>query len=198
MILVIVKEQIGKWFVIVWLTMWFAIQFICHEWYTIFNKGFMGTLERKIEYFKEQGICPHCYKEALEAKKAEGCDEVEMKYSEYKNNYADCDTKSDSYDKKSKTIIVYVPKKESAEEIIEEAEELIEQFESAHENILNVVKPIHQTILANMKKTNSIDIVSDFKEWQGEKGSVDERYKKFIMCINMLEKNHDRNYRGLK
>lgn len=50
-ILVIVKEQIGKWFVIVWLTMWFAIQFICHEWYTIFNKGFMGTLERKIEYF---------------------------------------------------------------------------------------------------------------------------------------------------
>ena len=50
-ILFIVKEQIGKWFVIVWLSMWFAIQFICHEWYTIFNDGFMGTLERKIEYF---------------------------------------------------------------------------------------------------------------------------------------------------
>lgn len=50
-ILFIVKEQIGKWFVIVWLSMWFVIQFICHEWYTIFNDGFMGALERKIEYF---------------------------------------------------------------------------------------------------------------------------------------------------
>ena len=27
------------------------IQFFCHEWYTIFNGGFMGTLEGKIEYF---------------------------------------------------------------------------------------------------------------------------------------------------
>ena len=31
--------------------MWFVIQFLCHEWYTIFNSGFMGTLEGKIEYF---------------------------------------------------------------------------------------------------------------------------------------------------
>lgn len=30
-ILFIVKEQIGKWFVIVWLGTWFVIQFICHE-----------------------------------------------------------------------------------------------------------------------------------------------------------------------
>lgn len=50
-ILFIVKEQIGKWLAIVWLVMWFMIQFICHEWYTIFNDGFMGTLEGKIEYF---------------------------------------------------------------------------------------------------------------------------------------------------
>ena len=91
-----------------------------------------------------------------------------MKYSEYKNNYADCDTKSDSYDKNLKLLLCMF-QKESAEEIIEEAEELIEQFESAHEGILNVVKPIHQTILANMKKANPVDIVSDFKEWQNEK-----------------------------
>ncbi len=50
-ILFIVKEQTGKWLVIVWISMWFVIQFLCHEWYTIFNDGFMGTLERKIEYF---------------------------------------------------------------------------------------------------------------------------------------------------
>jgi hypothetical protein len=33
-----------------------------------------------------------------------------MTYAEYKRNYADCKTKSGSYDAKSKTIIVYVPK----------------------------------------------------------------------------------------
>ena len=51
MILFIVKEEIGKWFVIGCMSMWFLIQFICHEWYTIFNGGFMGTLEGKIKYF---------------------------------------------------------------------------------------------------------------------------------------------------
>lgn len=50
-ILFIAKEKIGKWFVIVWTSMWFAIQFICHEWYTIFNSGFMGSLDGKIKYF---------------------------------------------------------------------------------------------------------------------------------------------------
>lgn len=50
-ILFIKKENIGKWFAIGWMTMWFIIQFMCHEWYTIFNDGFMGDLEGKIEYF---------------------------------------------------------------------------------------------------------------------------------------------------
>lgn len=50
-ILFIVKENIGRYFTIGWLMMWFVTQFICHEWYTIFNGGFMGDLEGKIEYF---------------------------------------------------------------------------------------------------------------------------------------------------
>ena len=50
-ILFFAKEEIGKWLVIVWLSMWFVIQFMCHEWYTIFNSGFMGSLDGKIEYF---------------------------------------------------------------------------------------------------------------------------------------------------
>lgn len=52
-ILFAVKENIGKWISIVWLSMWFMIQFLCHEWYTIFNGGFMGSLQNKIEYFSE-------------------------------------------------------------------------------------------------------------------------------------------------
>ena len=44
-LLFIFKEKIGKWMMMIWLFMWLAIQFMCHEWYTIFNKGFMGTVE---------------------------------------------------------------------------------------------------------------------------------------------------------
>ena len=49
--LFITKEKIGKWLVSIWTTMWFVTQFLCHEWYTIFNKGFMGTLEGKFKNF---------------------------------------------------------------------------------------------------------------------------------------------------
>jgi hypothetical protein len=51
MILFIFKEKIGKWAVWVWTSLWFVIQFLCHEWYTIFSKGVMGSLEDKIKYF---------------------------------------------------------------------------------------------------------------------------------------------------
>ena len=51
MILFIFKEKIGKWAVGVWTSLWFIIQFLCHEWYTIFSKGVMGSLEDKIKYF---------------------------------------------------------------------------------------------------------------------------------------------------
>jgi hypothetical protein len=51
MILFIFKEKIGKWAVWVWTSLWFVIQFLCHEWYTIFSKGVMGSLEDKVKYF---------------------------------------------------------------------------------------------------------------------------------------------------
>lgn len=42
-----VKDKIGKWLVIIWASLWFTIQLLCHEWYTIFNGGIAGTLEGK-------------------------------------------------------------------------------------------------------------------------------------------------------
>ena len=51
MILFFVKEKIGKWLVIGWMSMWLLIQIMCHEWYTFFDSGVMGTLEGKIKYF---------------------------------------------------------------------------------------------------------------------------------------------------
>lgn len=83
--------------------------------------GHVGTVElfgawkdreRKMEYMSENYLCPECYKKFLEEQKAEGCEEVEMHYSQYKKEYADCKTKEGSYNKRTKTIIVYVPKNE--------------------------------------------------------------------------------------
>ena len=52
-VLFLIKEKWGKWFVIGWLSIWFVVQFACHEWYTIFNDGFMGPLDGKISFFSE-------------------------------------------------------------------------------------------------------------------------------------------------
>ena len=51
-ILFITQEKTGKWFVAIFTALWFITQFICHEWYTIFNGGFMGGLEGKIKHFQ--------------------------------------------------------------------------------------------------------------------------------------------------
>ncbi|MDL2300272.1 hypothetical protein LJC01_01360 [Clostridiaceae bacterium OttesenSCG-928-D20] len=50
-IVFIVKEKLGKPLVIGWLSMWLAVQFLSHEWYTIFGSGIMGSMEGKISFF---------------------------------------------------------------------------------------------------------------------------------------------------
>ena len=52
-ILFLIKENIGKYIVIGWMSMWLVIQLMCHEWYIIFNSGFMGSLDGKIKHFSE-------------------------------------------------------------------------------------------------------------------------------------------------
>ena len=52
-IIFVFKEKLGKFIYLLWLYLWFIIQFLSHEWYTIFGNGFMGTQEGKIEYFKD-------------------------------------------------------------------------------------------------------------------------------------------------
>lgn len=47
----VMKVQIGKWFVTVWTSLWLIIQFLSHEWYTVFNSGIMGSIDGKKEYF---------------------------------------------------------------------------------------------------------------------------------------------------
>lgn len=107
----------------------YTVKFSCGHEATIELFGKDVDRKRKIAYLEESGICPECYAAAREAEKAEGCKEVEMSYSEYKNNYAECDTKKDSYDKKTKTIIVYVPTEPTEEEINAKAEELADKYQ---------------------------------------------------------------------
>lgn len=43
----------GKYFHLIWLSMWLVVQFLSHEWYTIFGTGFMGDVDVKINYFND-------------------------------------------------------------------------------------------------------------------------------------------------
>jgi hypothetical protein len=105
----------------------------CGHTETVQIYGSAAERSKKIEWYKSTD-CSNCWK-------SEGCSEVEMSYSEYKNNYADCKTKKDSYNKAAKTIIVYVPDKKneettdpaSVEKIEEITEELIETAQAVAE-----------------------------------------------------------------
>ncbi|MGX7401656.1 hypothetical protein ACWOE5_03800 [Aerococcus sanguinicola] len=46
-------DKIGKYIQLGWLAGWFILQFLAHEWYTIFGKGLMGSVEGKIAYFED-------------------------------------------------------------------------------------------------------------------------------------------------
>lgn len=52
-IIFIIKESIGQYILLLWNSLWIILQFLSHEWYTLFGSGFMGSTEGKIEYFKE-------------------------------------------------------------------------------------------------------------------------------------------------
>ena len=99
----------------------YDITFSCGHTRTVDIYGSAAERERKVMWYATQAVCPDCYKAQLDAEAAEGCDEVEMSYKEYKTDHADCKTKRDSYNKETKTIVVYVPRTETEEEIVEAA-----------------------------------------------------------------------------
>ena len=90
----------------------YDVKFSCGHEETVQIYGSASERERKINYFEMKGICSCCYREQKEIEKSIGTKEVEMSYREYKTNYADCKTKSGSYNGETKTIIVYVPEEE--------------------------------------------------------------------------------------
>ena len=91
----------------------YDVTFSCGHTQEVQIYGKAEERERKIKYFGKSGLCPECYKKKMNE---ENCEEVRMSYREYKENYADCKTKSGSYDKEEKTIVVYIPKQEEKKE----------------------------------------------------------------------------------
>lgn len=87
----------------------YEVKFSCGHVHTVELFGKYSDRKRKIEYFERYGICPDCFMEQKNIENSIGCEEVEMSYREYKLNHEDCKTKSGSYNKATKTIVVYVP-----------------------------------------------------------------------------------------
>lgn len=104
--------------------------------------------------------------------------EVEMHYSEYKNNYSNCETKAGSYNKKIKTIIVLVPVKEDTEEI--SAEETAEE-EAIRElcEVQNIDKnhPQYERYVEMCKNTLAKSVDEIVKQYNTLSPNADEAKK---------------------
>ncbi len=136
----------------------YEVKFSCGHTHTVELFGKMSERERKIKYLEEHGICPEC----REREKAVDCEEVEMHYSIYKKDYSDCKTKSGSYNAKTKTIVVYVPKNKDAEkEAIKKIAEIAGK--ELTESYCNKVTKNLKTPFAEIEKefSTKIETISD-------------------------------------
>ena len=87
----------------------YDVLFSCGHEDVVHLFGKVRERERRIEWYEREGICPRCWREQQEMRKAIGCEAVTMHYREYKEHYPDCKTRAGSYDGDRKTIVVYVP-----------------------------------------------------------------------------------------
>jgi len=88
----------------------------CGHTETVEVFGSTAERESKINWYKNT-VCSECHAKEQNS----DCEEITMSYSQYKNEYSDCKTKPNSYNKSAKTIIVYV--KKAPVETIEAVEE---------------------------------------------------------------------------
>lgn len=87
----------------------YDVKFSCGHTETIELFGKTANREKEIERCEKYKICTECYREMKNIEKSIGCEEKTMLYREYKQNFADCETKAGSWNPVEKTIVVYVP-----------------------------------------------------------------------------------------
>lgn len=87
----------------------YNVRFSCGHDEVVELFGKVADRERKMDYYKNYGVCSACYREQKAIENSIGCEEKEMSYREYKTSFASCKTKPGSYNGETKTIVVYVP-----------------------------------------------------------------------------------------
>ena len=117
----------------------YNIDFKCGHNEEVALFGSFKDREREIERLQECN-CSACRKLAFQKKMSSEYDEVRMSYSEYKKSYSKCKTLNDSYDKKTKTIVVFVKKAADVvaddtvkDEVIKAAEQATEESKQSIE-----------------------------------------------------------------
>ena len=147
----------------------YDVKFSCGHTETVELFGKNADRQRKIAWFEESGLCSKCYAEKKAAEMAEGFNAVEMFYGDYKEKFSNCKTKPGSYNRETKTIIVYIPKEESNEEREREAEIIkasardhMDQIKFQREELGlsdEIVRKVEVNLFRTMDKMKAKDIV---------------------------------------
>lgn len=161
----------------------YDVTFSCGHTATIELFGTTEQRERKIKWYETYGDCPDCYEAHINAENAEGCEAVEMSYREYKENYGECKTERGSYNKETKTIVVYVPRTETEEPETEKTEETPneEAKETAEYEINNI-----ESGLANITPIEFVDAYGIYARDYGTTPPEERRAKRCLVGIELL------------
>lgn len=123
----------------------YSVEFKCGHNEEVQLYGPYADREREIERLSECD-CPACRKLAFQKSMSAEYDEVRMSYADYKKSYSDCKTLRDSYDKKTKTIVVFVKKQASSvdddtvkDKVIEAAEKATEEAKASIERTTSIM-----------------------------------------------------------
>lgn len=158
----------------------------CGHTITMTLYGTNAENESKIRW-QEERDCSECYHQSLVAAGKE--QEVRVKYFDYKNHddYRFCKTKADSYDKETRTIVVYMPVKQPTEpkKLSEETiKELAEEYEATAEFIRECAT------LGSAFMMDELNRALDLKIKSGKFGAEEEtdavEYLKFIIKLKSL------------
>ena len=142
-----------------------------------------GERERKAAWYATT-LCSDCYKASKDAEAAKGTEEITMKYGEYKNKYANCATKSGSYNAKSKTITVFVP----APKEINEDEQIIEEMIEAgapEVSAKQVISKSSASLRANIESA-----VTQFKAAGAWNTDNEKKFGTLVKMADILEAHH--------
>ena len=161
------------------------ITFSCGHTAIIDLFGTNEQRERKIKWYETYGDCPDCYEARINAENAEGCDAIEMPYREYKEKYSECKTERGSYNKETKTIVVYVPRTETEENEAEEAAMEETANEGAKEPTEYEIDNI-ESGLANITPAEFADAYGIYARDYGTSSPEEHRAKRYLVGIELL------------